>query len=99
MIVDVLSSLCIIRRRLAGAEHGTRVSQGSLNCRCERMRATHHAPGRPFRLLERRHGLAEIVERGGGVFAECTRVDRPHLERDIMILSVNASRHGLHFAQ
>ena len=28
------------------------------------MRATHHAPGGPFRVFERRHGLTEIVERG-----------------------------------
>ena len=27
------------------------------------MRATKHAPRDPFRVLERRHGLAEIVER------------------------------------
>ena len=27
------------------------------------MRATEHAPSGPFQLLERRHGLAEIVER------------------------------------
>ena len=34
---------------------------------CEWMRATHHAPRDPFRVLERRHGLAEIVEDGGAV--------------------------------
>ena len=32
------------------------------------MRAAKHAPRDPFRILERRHGLAEIVERGTGVF-------------------------------
>ena len=31
------------------------------------MRATKHAPPDRFNLLERRHGLAEIVERRGGV--------------------------------
>ena len=31
------------------------------------MCASKHAPRDPFRRLERRHGLAEIVERGGGV--------------------------------
>ena len=33
------------------------------------MRATEHAPHDPFNLLERRHGFAEIVERGAGVHA------------------------------
>jgi len=31
------------------------------------VRAAEHAPRDPFHVLERRHGLAEIVERGGGV--------------------------------
>ena len=31
---------------------------------CERVRAAEHAPRDPSRVLERRHGLAEIVERG-----------------------------------
>jgi hypothetical protein len=31
------------------------------------MRATEHAPGGPFQILEGRNGLAEIVKRGGGV--------------------------------
>ncbi len=55
------------RRRFAGAERGSRVSQGSLNFRCERVRATEHALSDPCRLLERRDALADIVERGGGV--------------------------------
>ena len=54
------------RRRwcLAGAERGSRVSQLVLNSRCNRMGATEHAPCNPFGVLERFHGLAEIVERG-----------------------------------
>ena len=36
------------------------------------MRTAHHAPGGPCRLLERLHGLVEIVERGAGVL----RLDR-----------------------
>ena len=40
-----------------------RVSQSFLNRRCERMRASEHAPRDPFRVLERRRGLAEIVGR------------------------------------
>ena len=34
------------------------------------MRAAVHAPRDPSRVLERRHDLAEIVERGGRVLAE-----------------------------
>ena len=38
------------------------------------MRASEHAPRGPFQLLERRHGLADIVERGDGVPVERVRV-------------------------
>ena len=48
---------------VAGAEYGSRVWQFALNVYCERVRSAEHAPEDPFRLLERRHGLAEIVER------------------------------------
>ena len=41
------------------------------------MRATEHAPRDPFRILESRHGLAEIVERGTGVLIERPRVIQP----------------------
>ena len=34
------------------------------------MRAAEHAPRDPFRVLERRHGFAEIVERGAVGFVE-----------------------------
>ena len=43
-----------------------RVSQGVLNPPCERMRAAENAPRNPFRGLERRHGLTDIVECGTG---------------------------------
>jgi hypothetical protein len=33
-------------------------------CSCGRVRATEHASRDPFCLLERRHGLVKIVERG-----------------------------------
>ena len=33
------------------------------------MRAAEHAPRDPFQVLERRHCLADIVERGAGVLA------------------------------
>ncbi len=74
ILVCNLRVLCR-RRRLAGAERGSRVSQVALNCRCERVRAAHHAPRGPFRLFERRHGFAEIVERRAGVLVECRRID------------------------
>ena len=55
-----------------------RVSQSVLNFLCERVRATEHAPSGLFQILERRRGLAEIVERGGVVSEERPRVIRPH---------------------
>ena len=36
----------------------------------ERVRAAEHATHDPFRVLERRHGLVEMVERRAGVHAE-----------------------------
>ena len=62
------------RRRLAGTERDARLFQGVLDIRHERVRAAEHAPRNPFRVLESRHAFAEIVERGGGVLAECPRV-------------------------
>ena len=69
------------RRRFAGVERGSRVSQFVLNLRCERMCASEHAPCDPRRLLERRHSLVEIVERGVGVIAE-RRCVNPRSRRD-----------------
>ena len=69
------SFLCIPRRRLGGAEHGLRPSKGICNRHCGRVRATEHAPGFPFRVLEGPHGLAEFFERGGGVLTERPRVN------------------------
>ena len=86
--------LRIAWRRLAGAERGSRVSQGSLDRLCGRVRTAEHAPRGPFRLLERRHGLAEIVERRAGVPVERLRVNSPHPEREFMTLAENASGHG-----
>ena len=62
------------RRRFAGAERGSGVLQGPLNHHCERVRAAEHAPRSPLRLLELRHGLAEIIERGAGVGVKRSRV-------------------------
>ena len=88
-----------VRRLFAGAERCSRESQMALNPRCGRVRTAEHAPRDRFYLLERRHGLAEIVERGGGVLVQCTGVSRPHLERDCMIRAKNTLRHGRTFAQ
>ena len=83
----------------AGAERGLRVSQMELNSFCGWVRATEHSPRGPFRFLERRHGLAEIVERGAVVFVERPRVNPPHLERESMLWSENTSRHWHCFTQ
>ena len=58
------------RRRFADAEKRSRFLQILLNIRGERVHAAKNAPRDSPRVLERRHGLAEIVERGAGVFAE-----------------------------
>ena len=49
------------------AEGGSQISQSFLNHPCHRVRAAQHASHGPFRVLERRHGLAEIVERGADI--------------------------------
>ena len=41
----------------------------------QRMRRAEHAPRDPFSVLERRHGLAEIVERRSVVLEERLRVN------------------------
>ena len=61
------------RRRLARAERGSYLSHFVLNSRCDRVCAAEHAQRDPLNLLERRHGLAEIVERGAGVPEERLR--------------------------
>ena len=68
-------------RRHAGAERGSRVSQILLNSLCGRVHPSEHAPRDPYRVLERRHGLAKVVERGGGVFVERRRVNKSRPER------------------
>ena len=62
------------RRRFAGAERCSRVSQKVPNPAYDRVRASEHAPRGPFHLLERIYGLAHIVERGIGISAERLRV-------------------------
>ena len=63
------------------------------------MGTTEYAPPDPFHVLERRHALAEIIERGAGVSAELDRIIAPHPEREIISLSENTSRHGNIYAQ
>ena len=55
---------------------------------------TKHASRDPFRVFEYRHGLAQIFERGAGVIAERRRRSRPHLERESIVVTENASRLG-----
>ena len=76
-----------LQTSVAGAERGSCVSQIALNVYYERVRTAEHAPRDPFRILERRYGLAEIVERGTGVLVERPPVKQPHSEREIIILS------------
>ena len=83
----------------AGVERVSRLLQFVLNTSCERVCAAEHALRDPFRVLEGRHGLAELSERGAGVFANRPRVVPPHPEREIITLAENASRHGDRFAQ
>ena len=87
------------RRRFAGVERLARVLQSPLNFRRERVCTAKHAPRDPCRVLDRRHGLADIVERGAIVLVERPRVKRPHHERDFMVLSEDALRRGQYFAQ
>ena len=53
------------------------LSQEMFNLLYEQVRVTEHAPRDRFYLLERRHGLAEIIERGAVVHAlgECRESD------------------------
>ena len=66
----------------------------ALNHSCIRARPAKKAPRGPFRVLERRHGLADIGERGAGVQVERIRVTPPHPEIDSITFAQDASRHG-----
>ena len=63
------------------------------------MCAAEHAPRDTIRVLERRHGLAEIVERGVGVFVERHRVHRCYPEKPVIRFPESASRHASLWAQ
>ena len=86
-------------RFFVGAEDGSGVSQVAPNVLCERVPATEHVPCDPSRVLERRHGFAEIVERRSFGSMERLRVKSPRLERKSMSLSENASFHRDRSAQ
>ena len=66
-----------------GAEGGSRVLQAFLDLKDGRMSATKHAPRGPFRVIKRRHGLAEIVERGA--VGPCER----NCEYDVTLRGIN----------
>jgi len=76
-------------------EHGSRVLQCALNPRCDRVRAAEHAPRGPFYFLERRHGLAEIVERGAIVLGPLRSIALDHDVPKISIQSsLGSTKHG-----
>jgi hypothetical protein len=76
-----------------------RFSQGAFKKICDRVRSSEHVPRGPFRFLDHRHGLAQIVERGTVVKVEQSRANQPHPERDIIRLAKNAQRYGHHFTK
>ena len=61
----------------AGAEHGSRRLQVTLDLRQEGVRAAKDAPHDPFRVLESRHCLSQIVERRSGVLVAALRAETP----------------------
>ena len=65
----------------------------------KRVRSSKNAPQSPFRLLKRRHGLAEIVERRAVMLVKRLRVVISHSERVFMRITENAPRHGHESAQ
>ena len=62
------------------------------------VRAAKHAPRCWCYIIERRHGLAEIVEDVAMIRAvrrtERPPVDCPHCHREVIVISENASSHG-----
>ena len=50
------------------------------------MRAAEHAPSGPFNVLERRHGLAEIVEGGAGARVEYNLLDALAITLQLFLL-------------
>ena len=63
------------------------------------MRIAEYALPRPCDRLKRLHGFSDIGERGPIIAVESVRVKPPHFERDNIILSESAARHGCRFSQ
>ena len=91
-LLDCFERLAEVARRLrfAGGERGSHLLQVVFNTTYNRMLATKHAPGGAFRILERLHGLADIVESGAAVLVDRLRIIHPNQERDIITFSDNA---------
>ena len=73
-------------------------SQGLLKHHNNRVCAAEHAVHGPFRVLEQLQGLALIFERRAGS-VDRHRVNSPHPECGVVILSEDTSRHGCRLAQ
>ena len=73
------SLICPVRDPVPSPERGSRVVQILRKTSCGRMRPPEHAARGPLHFLERRHGLAEIFERGGGVEVERLSVKRTRI--------------------
>ena len=58
------------------------------------MRAAEYLTRDPVRLLERRHGLVEVVKRRAGVPVKCPPVTPPHPEREFVTFSQSAPYYG-----
>jgi hypothetical protein len=99
VLCRLLSSICPVRDPVPCPERGSRVVQILRKTSCGRMRAPEHAARGPLHFLERRHGLAEIFERGGGVEVERLSVKRTHIERECITFSENTPCHRNRFAQ
>ena len=76
-----------------------RLFQRLLGLRRLRMRRSENALPRMRNGFKRRHGFAAVIKRGAFVQVEHPRVNPPHLERHLMIITEDASRHRHCFAQ
>ena len=70
-----------------------------LNVHRGRVRGSKHASRGPFRILERRHGFAEIVERGGGVLAGLSGQSREDWNETLQKLSAHGPQGVLGFGE
>ena len=90
--------MSVVFLRFAGAECRSRISQANPKILYVWVRGAKNAARDPIRVLERRHSLAEIAERGAGVLVERESVTLSHPEREFMTLPENTSRHRHRFA-